>query len=1022
MHIPGARRIKVVFDPRCRTETNFDWVAIDQELDEAAVPAAAGGEMDPKKRRHIGRYHGQNGHENFPGFGGRPPLWLEGDRLAACFKSGSTATDWGVRFTAYGIFDENTGGSRDDGSGGEEGAESCVVGVSIAGGALEAAAEDKQNAPKTAAAARYVGNHDIELYCWLLEFLSREGSKVPEVAARLCERDALKVFQDSLKAFSQRHQLRVLRLVSCVIAEARSAARPPGILPLPPATAVSLTPAADNQRNTVQIIMVGPSVENVEELLRVVVGLTDAQRAREGDSTMVSPYLQALVQCGVLLHAFLVSFREQEDGGGSTGRRTSEGSSRRSGARQVGTTEAEVKSKTGIETATAGFPSQKSLKISETILLGKGGKAGGVVQELAAIEAVLSYFAKRTTPVRLLLDEFLPILTDILSVTMQSSHPFNRLAQRSVVEVPGAVAMEVKFDHRTEMGEGDRIIFREPSRHKILKDSPKTMPLLGRNVVPPAPPASATENGGNFPHDPSEVVLVGLSGGTDEGDLPLVSVGDRVVRGSGWVFGNEDGGGDVRGCSAGEDLSERPQVGVVVALEKWGGRDGGGARVQWKGEDTRVDSAAGEGRGYREQGGGFEALYSVQNPAHVRVVKRGGPDRARRPVVIARDALELEVVPGGGGRGLGGGGEEGNSSSAGDDGSFGGEQCFRFDGESTYVDLPSYPGMRLESDFTLEVWAWLDPGTAKDGKPKCVFSRALDQPLPQNKRVASSDKPISSRQDGVATAGPVPTEDGEEGDSRSWAPAEHEKADIAIPRAGGGRGTVHFSTDLDAAKAPPEWLWSGTPKRIAPATSPSGILLPHDVSDAATVQDEAKCVSAAACERRRQFFEGESLLPMGGTSVILLPAIESESFGAKKNGGMAGDQGGKGEKRVGRVAWRWAGRAGRPRSTSLPTVLDWPLVAHSALEVRMDGNGPIEGRDDADDGEDEELSSLDDDQEEDEEEEEEEEVTKPGGEKRQGTAVATAVIVGVRGATREKGIAHGLSARLPVTGLALSQV
>ncbi|CAM9543002.1 unnamed protein product, partial [Hapterophycus canaliculatus] len=102
VHLPGSVRIKIVFDPRSRTETNCDWVDIIQDPDKCAAAAAAaaeGGSRRPLNRR----FHGREGRENFPGFGGRPPLWLEGDRFLARFQSDPTATDWGVRFTAYGV-------------------------------------------------------------------------------------------------------------------------------------------------------------------------------------------------------------------------------------------------------------------------------------------------------------------------------------------------------------------------------------------------------------------------------------------------------------------------------------------------------------------------------------------------------------------------------------------------------------------------------------------------------------------------------------------------------------------------------------------------------------------------------------------------------------------------------------------------------------------------------------------------------------------------------------------------------
>ncbi|CAN0427240.1 unnamed protein product, partial [Ectocarpus sp. 12 AP-2014] len=98
------------------------------------------------------------------------------------------------------------------------------------------------------------------------------------------------------------------------------------------------------------------------------------------------------------------------------------------------------------------------------------------------------------------------------------------------------------------------------------------------------------------------------------------------------------------------------------------------------------------------------------------------------PIVRAGSSVEIEVVPGARGKGDGTTPPpSGRQSDA---------HLFRFDGESAHVDLPSYRGMRLEGDFTLEVWAWLDLGCAHDGKTKCVVSRVLNQSTHQGRHAA----------------------------------------------------------------------------------------------------------------------------------------------------------------------------------------------------------------------------------------------------------------------------------------------
>lgn len=698
--------MKIVFDHRSRTETNCDWLEITQE--------AIAGSTQQERPGHSARYHGSGGNENFPGFGGRPPLWLDGDRFVARFQSDTTSTDWGVRFVAYGVLDD-----KDDGDNGAHGGglstttgvteQPAVVATVPAASVMRArdGVDDvrKHAAPATGRAAI----SELDLSCWLLEFLSREASCVPEVAARLCDTEAMGVLHDCLNAFCQRKRLRVLRLISSVVAEAR-------LTPVFPSRPCGDGSAAGSGRSDA----VRPSAEDVRMLLRTILALTEAQRFLEGDPPVMSTNLQALIQCAILLHSFLVTVGEHTRDGGVKDAAPA--------ARYCVTPMAAAKSGTLPQVVgSVDDPHTARLRNAEWSLV--GGAGATAVRDVATVRATLLDFAESKTPLRLLLEDFLPVLTEACSVTVQSTHPFDRLTTRQIVTVPGAVALQARFDPRTEMGEDNRIIIRCPSHStgRVLDQSKGTHAML------------TSAGGGDLLHrNDEESSFLGLTGGSTADGLPLISVGDRVVRGTDWALGDEDRGD---GIPSGAVASQCPRTGVVVALERWAGREGGGARVRWTEEDasTGAIGLAVEKKG-DECGKGFEALYSVRDPAHLLVVKRGGPDRLRRPVVVAGDSLEVEADSEVGGD---------HSTFASDDdsvpvpvysenGGRGHAHCLRFDGESTHVDLPSYGGMRLEGDFTLEVWAWLEPGTAKNGKPKCVLSRALNQPLLQSRRMASS--------------------------------------------------------------------------------------------------------------------------------------------------------------------------------------------------------------------------------------------------------------------------------------------
>ncbi|CAM9128572.1 unnamed protein product, partial [Ectocarpus sp. 13 AM-2016] len=117
---------------------------------------------------------------------------------------------------------------------------------------------------------------------------------------------------------------------------------------------------------------------------------------------------------------------------------------------------------------------ERTPRALERKLLGGGGSGAQAVEDVASIWSALRDIARGTAPGRLLVKDFLPMLTEACSVVVQSAHPFDRLAQRRVVLVPGAVGVQVRFDHRTEMQQDDRIVIRDPARRQ---------PMAGRLAV-----------------------------------------------------------------------------------------------------------------------------------------------------------------------------------------------------------------------------------------------------------------------------------------------------------------------------------------------------------------------------------------------------------------------------------------------------------------------------------------------------------------------------------------------------------
>ncbi|CAM9151445.1 unnamed protein product, partial [Scytosiphon promiscuus] len=972
VHLPGSARIKIVFDPRSRTETNCDWVDIVQDPDECAGAAAVARRDDRRPLNH--RFHGREGRENFPGFGGRPPLRLEGERFLARFQSDPSATDWGVRFTAYGILDGGAG----MGGGGGSGA-AVMTGSRI--GATNTSYDPRQRetsgtamgiGPEENAAGRrrlaagtevfplcgrrgWAGTLEVELCCWVLDFLGREGWKVPEVASRIYNRNALGVLGRCLGVLSHRRQLPVLRVITSVVARASLLVGSPGVPPARTTEVVAAVAASTSAANNAERVPVRPpSCADIRALLDAVVSLTEAQQTVEHESSSASPYLQALIECAVSLRDFLASARGEscsvhpEIGEIETSSRETHTAERGPRIKRDHHLSLEATTTSALDAA------PESPKMHGTALVGSGSGAEAV-QDVAIISSTLRDISQGRTPVRLLLKDFLPILTEACSVTVQSTHPFDLEAQRRVIVVPGAVGMQVRFDHRTEMREEDRIIIRNSGRcysadgstiAGTLSKAVRSLNSGQRGVDAPVVEAC------NFLRDGSELNIPGLVGGTDVENLPLISVGDHVVRGPDWAFGNEDCSVADPGADPAADLTadpaaaaavagSRPRVGVVIALEKWGKRDGAGARVRWADadEDAAMDGNGAEKVAGEDRGKGFEALYCVQNPTHLRVVRRGGADRARRPVVTGGDAVEVEVVPVrrqsdavNNGDGLTPLGERGGSGGGGG-GSSGWNNApylFHFDGESTFVDLPSYRGMRLEGDFTLELWAWLDPGTAQDGKPKCLFSRSLHQPFHQNRRTTtwrwSSSATIAKPASAGKPASPGSTRaDGSE-QNRSPSSTHAKRAGLDAVAADDLSGFPSFN-DIPHVSTGSR---GGTDRTAAhPAVQPP-------ISGGGTAVDGAETPPQPKID----------VIPVEGTRLVSPPApiAGDKGFGAaetlpadsRESRPITGD----GDQGQG-VGLEWVGiGAGSTRSLNTPGLLGKTSVSPSSLSG---GGGPAGG-------------------------------------------------------------------------------
>lgn len=180
-------------------------------------------------------------------------------------------------------------------------------------------------------------------------------------------------------------------------------------------------------------------------------------------------------------------------------------------------------------------------------------------------------------------------------VMKESSHPLRAEAssrKHATIQIPGAVALEIKFDKQSKLRKKDCIQF-----------------CTGSSSTDEGPKAS--------------VSLFGLNGHDDQIENPLLfvpdaykrtntflRVGDHVVRSCDWEYGDEDGG--------------IGSVGIVEEIVPWDGRTGAGVRVAWR--------SSGKENVYRH---GFHGRFDVQ--LHPRSRYRDFP------LVIPGDSLSYSV-------------------------------------------------------------------------------------------------------------------------------------------------------------------------------------------------------------------------------------------------------------------------------------------------------------------------------------------------------------------------------------------
>jgi hypothetical protein len=100
IHIPGATRIKVVFDPSSATEANCDYVRL-LNSDNRELPAYG---QD--------KYSGRGSGRVWAGVDSHPAVVIPADCFEVHFHSDASNTDHGFKLLAYGVVEEPTAEDR----------------------------------------------------------------------------------------------------------------------------------------------------------------------------------------------------------------------------------------------------------------------------------------------------------------------------------------------------------------------------------------------------------------------------------------------------------------------------------------------------------------------------------------------------------------------------------------------------------------------------------------------------------------------------------------------------------------------------------------------------------------------------------------------------------------------------------------------------------------------------------------------------------------------------------------------
>ncbi|KAG7392669.1 hypothetical protein PHYPSEUDO_015057 [Phytophthora pseudosyringae] len=628
--IPGAKKIKVTFDRRCKSEAGCDWVRFYK---------SGSNRTDTIGPDQIG---GRGDSENWPGIGDRPPLYIEDDSFEVYFHSDSSNNDWGFKLYAIGIFKEEDGLPCTDGKSSNN-PEKIVRLLAMAGWILESLSSIS-DAVFQASPTAFKRLYSAETLQTLMLSLDESPQSIKTCALQILSNMAQSAAFHTIPTvlIERVRDLMNMKMRAKYQAEERVELKSPYLQTLVQcAVAVDLSidsqcfeGAVSSDMGSTLSIPYRPSTDGSASFV-------------SNPSTSASGCYQFLLTFNRLVSAVTfgltdgvsktslgtpVTFMQWEDNGKlSSGARSSDHKLIEIRKYQSRVREGDsvvilldllrqtlVVRKNSVVAALVAGPAgsgaliswdslQPSLHSKSDIRLVVSHSSAENRIELCSLSSpvvlippiiVPNWYSKVVDAVSMMLD-----FRENLSATVisrESRHPLASSAPskpvRELIDIHGAVALEIRFDRRTKLQKNDELRFFGESNF-----------------------SASSEGGGK-----QSLVLSGINGDRDEKDAPhlfaaestklpnySLSVGDLVIRSLDWEYTDEDGGAG--------------NVGIVQEITTWGSHGGKGVRVRW-------------------QENGFESVYRYGLSGHYDVQNVEPTKYHGAPLIIRGSSMSYELV------------------------------------------------------------------------------------------------------------------------------------------------------------------------------------------------------------------------------------------------------------------------------------------------------------------------------------------------------------------------------------------